>query len=419
MKPTPDSPAEPEPVHPHIAGPPHAPGQIIGPTASASAPPTDSDLPMPADTGERPTAVVMPGQTDNSVINGQIIGQKDTKHSPLKRFSKRSVLILLLVPLLLLGGSAAAYFGYVVPNKPENVLAKAIANSLSQHQITTKGTLDATSSGFSTKIEYTAATNEDSHATDLNLNTTISGVNIPMEIISAKGNVYFKVGNLSSLEGIANQFIGDSTPSIKTLEDQINKSITNQWISVDSTLIKEAKLDCLASFPASFSQTDIKSLKAAYANAQFAAISSHSADTVNGAKATKYEVKIDDNVLSKFNLNGTSYFKNINDCLKKADPTSTLDLSSSKDGDTTPITIWVDSAKRIVKYSSQSTAKDKAKGIEGDITGTITYGNVNISAPTSSKPVLNLLNDLNLNSLFNGSSNSPNTTGSGLPTILN
>jgi len=396
--------------------PAHAPGQVIGPTGAVSSE-TNSPAPAPpAIVGERPMGVVMPEQSMGGVINGQIMGQTDSTSKSRRRFAKKPALISLAAIFILLGGSAAAYFGYILPNKPENVLAKALSNSLSQHQVTTKGTLDVTSGGITTKIEYTAATNEDSHATSLNLNATISGVNIPLEIISAKGNVYFKVGDLSSLEGIANQFIGDSSPSIKTLEDKINKSVTNQWISVDSTLIKEAKLDCLANFPASFSQTDIKSLKAAYANAQFATISSHSADVVNGVKTTKYEVKIDDNVLSRFNLNGTSYFKNINDCLKKADPSSKLDLSSSKDGDITPITLWVDSAKRIVKYSSLSTAK--AKGIEGDITGTITYGDVNISEPANAKPVLNLLNEINLNSLFGGSA-IPSTTKTTTPASAN
>jgi hypothetical protein len=78
-------------------------------------------------------------------------------------------------------------------------------------------------------------------------------------------------------------------------------------------------------------------------------------------------------------------------------------LSSLKDGDKTPVTIWVDKkSKLIVKYASQSTAKDKAKGTEGSLSGTIKYQKVSITAPSDAKPVMNLLNDLDLSSLYGG-----------------
>jgi hypothetical protein len=313
----------------------------------------------------------------------------------------KKLLIPIAAVLLLAGGSAAAFYGYVIPNKPNNVLAKSIDNSLGQHQFTAQGTLDYTSGGVSGKLEYTAAVNEDSHAADIKLNTTISGVTVPLEALSAKGNYYFKVGDLSSVEGIVNGFLGGGSPDIKTLEDKINKSIANQWISVDSTLVKEAKLSCLSDFPGSFSQSDIDSIKTAYKNSPFVTISSHSADTVNGQKATKFILKIDDNNLSRVNLGGSSYFKKFIDCIKQSSPSAKLDLSSFKDNDSTPVTLWVDSAsKRIVKYSSQSTAQDKQKGVAGDITGTITYGAVNISPPAGAKPVIDLLDSLDLGNLI-------------------
>src|ERR1700746_3988244 len=107
MEPKPDLPAEPEPA-PHVAEQPHTPGQVIGPTAMLGGnivppemqptpdepalnigKPGSSELTMPSDSGERPMAVVFPGQGTSSVINGQIIGQNDTAKSPLKRMGKR------------------------------------------------------------------------------------------------------------------------------------------------------------------------------------------------------------------------------------------------------------------------------------------------------------------------------------------
>jgi hypothetical protein len=380
-------------------------------TVPATAMPTVAPMPMPDEQ-------VIPSQPivgiENYTVSPPIVGNNEAGviNSPMphqrRRFSLKSPLVVaILAVLIVLGGSAAAYFGYVIPNKPENVLAKAVSNSLAQTQLTTTGTLDSSSDGIAAHMEYTADINETTHALDLKLNVTISGVKIPLEIITINKNLYFKVGDLSSLEGILAQFAGVNNSDYKNLEDQVNKAITNQWIEVDSTLIKEAKLDCLANYPTAFSQTDINALKTSYKGSPFVTISSHSADKVNGAAATKYLLSINDDSLAKLNLNNTGYFKTLNDCLKQADPSSSLSLSSLKDGDKTPLTIWVDKAnKRIVKYEFQSTAKDKSKGVDGDLSGTISYGNVNITQPTNAKPVLNLLNDLNLDSIFSNSLNS-------------
>jgi hypothetical protein len=401
MEPTPSqppsSPPQPNEADSANAAPAHPAGQVIAPTGIVV--PPESPQPLPSN----------PAAPQPQAFTGAIVSAETYTNMPQtdsgRRFKrprlKGPLTLAALAVLLLLGGSAAAYFGYYVPNKPENVLAKSFSNSLAEHEFMTQGTLNATSSGISTKIEYTASANEDTHTADLKLNATISGVNIPLEIISAKGNYYFKIGDLSSLEGIINTMLGSSNPDFTKLEDQINKSISDQWISIDSTLVKEAKLDCLAGFPAPFSQSDITSLKTAYAKNSFATIASHTADTVNGIKAAKYEVNINDDSLSKLNLNQTPYFKNLNSCLNSTGSVNALNLSSVKDGDTTPVTVWVDkSTKRIIKYAGKSTSKDKAKGVEGDVSGTISYGKVNIAAPANSKPVLSLLNELGLSDLI-------------------
>jgi hypothetical protein len=328
-----------------------------------------------------------------------------TVSSPLRtsRWSslKKPVLLSAAVLVVLLGGSAAAYFGYYVPNKPENILAKGLQNSLQQHQAVSEGTADITSSGISGKVGYTAKIDADSHSVDLNLDTTISGVKVPLELISTKGNLYFKVGDLTSLEGLINQFLGSSDYS--DLESQINKDVANQWIEVDSTLIKEAKLDCLSGYPAPLSPADVQALTGSYKQKPFATITSHSTDTVNGASAYKYQVSIDDDKAAALNLNTSAYFKKLTSCLNQGDSSMPASLSSLKDGDKTPVTIWVDKkSKLIVKYASQSTAKDKAKGTEGSLSGTIKYQKVSITAPSDAKPVMNLLNDLDLSSLYGG-----------------
>jgi hypothetical protein len=370
--------------------------------------------PQPAATEpeQRPMAVVFPQQTQ-TIINGKVINSApvatadtasssaEKKPSFFARHKAKSLLVPIIAVFILAFGTAAAYVGYYVPNKPENILSKSIENSLQEHQITTKGVLNLSSGGISSKFEYTIAINEDQHATNIKVKSTVSGVTIPVELISAKSNVYVKVGDLSSLKGIASAYLGD-TQEAKQLEDKIIKTVTDQWIVVDSTLMKEIKLDCLASLPAPITPADIQAIKTSYQKAPFVTIASHSSDRINGRGAVKYLIKINDDQSSKLDLGNLSLVKSFNSCSKQARG-SGLDLSTLKDGDTTPITVWVDKGtKRIVKYASQITAKDKGdSALEGDLTGTITYGAVSVSAPATSKPLLSLLNDLNLGGITN------------------
>ncbi|MBX4201656.1 hypothetical protein KW803_02045 [Candidatus Saccharibacteria bacterium] len=420
MEPLPSQPPSPtsEPLsqEPITDTPAHPIGQVINPSVTPSvseqpSPPIPEVAEItPPLTANNPAAVGEGISGPETYTVSPAMGTNDTEIFSLdagakkkKRFIKAPLIIAGLAVFVLLASSAGAYFGYYVPNKPENVLAKAVSNSLAESQITTTGSIDSSSNGIAGRVDYTVAVNEASHAVDLKLNASISGVKIPIEVVVINKNLYFKVGDLSSLQGLLSQLAGANNAEVKNLADQINKTITNQWIEVDSTLIKEAKLDCLASFPASFSQSDIQALQNAYKSNPFIAISSHSSEKVNGAKATKYQLSVDDNTLSTFDLNSSGYFKQLNSCLKKTSPGSNLNLKSLKDGDKTPVTIWVDNAtKRIIKYSVVSTAKDKSKGVDGSVSGIVNYGQVNISQPANAKPVLNLLNEIQLPSTFSG-----------------
>lgn len=384
--------------------PAHEPGQVIGP--SQSAPPVSPASPSPPEPmgqapADRPAAVAVPTAQSGVMVNGQPVSFNEQQNLQSKRRFRPSkkLLVPLTAALVLLGGTAAAYFGYVVPNKPQNVLAKAVQNSLLAQSLTTTGTLDVTSSGVSGKINYTAKVDNSKHAVDLNLDTTVSGVDIAVELLSANGNLYFKLGDLTTLEGLINQFGSAFGANTQQFGAKLNKALANQWIVVDSTLLKETELSCLTNYPAQFSQADVQALSNSYKKDQFATIASHSSDTVDGQAATKYQININDNKLSTLDLNGVGYFKNLNNCVKSSTLTGGLNLNSLKDNDTTPLTLWADKSKKIIKYASQSTSKDQKNGVSGNLSGTVSYGPVNIQAPAKAKPVLNLVNDLGLGDL--------------------
>lgn len=382
-------------------------------TETPPAPDHTADNTNAAPTVVTPSAPDLPPAAPVPSPVGTVIGHSPQvvppKLSFFAKFKKPALLIPLAAIIVLGTGAAGAYFGYYVPNKPQNILAKSFQNTLAQHQATTQGTFELTSSGVSGKVDYTVQMDADAHSVDANLKTTISGVNIPVEILSSGGNLYVKVGDLTTLEGLVDTYLGAETgASLKPTEDKIIKAVTNQWIEIDSTLIKEAKLDCLTAYPAPFSQSDIRGLANSYKTNQFVTISSRTSDTVNGAPAYKYQLSIDDNTAAKYNLNDSAYFKKLSACLNQGKNTS-LNLNSLKDGDKTPVTVWVDKkTKLIVGYASVSTAQDKTKGVTGSLTGTINYGKVSIKAPANAKPVLNLVSELGLGDLvssFTGGDN--------------
>ena len=391
--------------------PAHEPGQVIGP--SQSAPPVSPASPSPPEPmgpapADRPAAVAVPPPQSGVMVNGQPVSYNEQQMaSPKKhlRLSKK-LLVPVVVILALLGGGAAAYFGYIVPNKPNNVLAKAVENSLSAHQIAITGLLDATSSGVSGRVDYTAKIDADNHATDITLNTTISGVQFPVEVLTAKGNLYFKIVDLSTIESLINGFAGASADygQIKQIEDKVNTKVSGQWIEVDNTLIKEAKLGCLANYPTAVSQADVNSLENAYKKAQFATVTSHTADTVSGKKSVKYDVQIDDNKLSAMDISGIGAVQSLNSCLKSIDKSASLNLSSLKDGKQHSVSLWVDSSdKRINKFAASY--KDPSSGDETALSGTVAYGAVNIQTPAKSVQLLGLLGELGLGNLLSDTAN--------------
>lgn len=396
--------------------PPHEPGQVIGPSASAppvsptSSVPPVAPVPAAPLLGDRPAAVAAPLPQSGLMVNGQIVSYNEQKMAgPKTRLNlkpSKKLLVPVLVALVLLGGGAAAYFGYVVPNKPNNVLAKSVKNTLASHQVTINGLLDATSSGISGRVDYTAKIDADNHATDITLNTMVSGVQFPVEVLTAKGNLFFKIGDLSTIEGLINGFAGGSSDigKIKQIENKVNTKVSNQWIEVDNTLIKEAKLGCLANYPAVITQADIGSLENSYKKAQFATVSNHSADTVNGTKSVKYDVQINDDKMAAMDIGGVGAVHSLNSCLQFFDKTSMLNLNSLKDGKQHTLSLWVDSsAKKINKFAASF--KDGASGDETALSGTISYGGINIQTPSKSIQLLNLLSDLGLGNFISDTVN--------------
>jgi len=296
---------------------------------------------------------------------------------------------------VLLGGSAAAYYGIIVPNRPENVLKQAFINTLQERQITFDGKASFESTEENTFIkaaDITAKgqTDSDKKASQAEVQVTVSGVKLPFEMRYVDKNLYFRIGDLSTIKGL----IAGFDPEYANSLDPVLGKISNQWVEIDNTLLKQAKADCVLDTSFSLTKEDIQLLSDAYDKQPFATIQKSSSDTVNGKTALKYELELDDNKGAEFakGLKDTSLFKKLQECSNSSESFDTKELA---DNDKTPLTLWIDKGtKRIVKLSGHTTPQDEQKDhTKGTIEVILGYGGVNITKPDNAKPLMEVFSE--------------------------
>jgi hypothetical protein len=319
-----------------------------------------------------------------------------TAAPPQSKFRKlgrrKSLLIAIAAVVVLAGGSAAAYFGVVVPNRPANLLKSALLNTLHEKQasFTGKISLGEASGGLAGKAEIAGSEDSTAKAADVTFNVTVSGVNSSVQVRLVDHNVYVKLGDLSSLTGLAAGFSPDLAPMV----NGVASTLSNKWIVIDSTLLKQGGVDCVLDTSWSLTDADVKLLTDQYQQHPFATISSVTSDTIDGHKVKKFQLSLDDDKLAVYgtHLKGLSLLNNLNKCDNGADTDKT---SSLADHDKTPLTLWVDSSKHIVRIAVQSTSQDAAKSnITGDVTINLTYEPVSIKAPANATSVLQVISQV-------------------------
>jgi hypothetical protein len=324
--------------------------------------------------------------------------QPPPKQSLLEKLKAKWKLLALISGgiVVLLGASAAGYYGVVVPNKPENVLKSAISNTLHEQQIPSKGTFEIESTTGSTfqfgavTVTFDGQTNMEKKAFSSHAEAAISGVKFPVDVRYVDSNAYFKIGDLSTIKSLTTSL----SPEIGQMVDAFSQKVSNKWIEVDRSLIKEAKLDCALDVW-TLSDDDINLLLDTYETNSFATIKSTANEKVDGKDAIKYELSIDDNGGAEYvkKLDNLSVIKKLKECSGDNNAINTKELA---DGDTTLLTIWVNkSTKRISKIASQTTAQDEQKDhIKGKFEATLSYDKVDITKPDGATPLMQLYGEL-------------------------
>lgn len=305
--------------------------------------------------------------------------------------------VIAIAVALLIGGSAAAYFGIVVPNRPENVLKRAFKNTSEQKQskFTGKFSFEDLKEDAELKavnIDFNGQSDVENNAFQSEVEVTASGFKVPFEVRGIDKSVFFKMGDLSGIKSLVQLSSPEYVPAV----DFFNQKLANQWMEIDETLLKQAGSQCvldLSSFV--LTEEDMELLNKRYDEVPFATIKSTSDDTVNDRSATKFELELDDKKAEEFGqgLSELSIAKKIKDC---SGDTDAFKGEESSEGDKSVFTIWVDKgSKTISKIATQSTEqteeRDKAKG---SLEITIEYGEADVSKPDGARPITEVISEL-------------------------
>lgn len=208
-------------------------------------------------------------------------------------------LIVAAVILLLSGGVAAGYFGYYLPNKPENVLKKALANAFSPGKVKTmhfSGEMIITSEGDDVdfKATYSGQIDNTSGAFLFSGNTDVLLTNLALEARSTDGkSLYIKASGLDGLPEVL-----DTDPVAKAFAP-LARQINNRWIEITEGFMKESLGNSFEGFK--LSGSDLNKLAAAYEQNQFIVIKEVLPDeTIAGVRSYHYRVAYDTAKLRSF-----------------------------------------------------------------------------------------------------------------------
>lgn len=388
-------------------------GEKIGPDSSASSAEGTSANSVSGNVADSDTPEV-PQQHEPSESTAPTYAGISAKPLPIgsSKGRKKGLLIGLIVAAVILlfsGGAAAAYFGYYLPNKPENVLKKALANLFDLEKNKTmhfsgETTIKSERDGTSLKTTYNGQMDQTSGAFLFSGVADALVTNITVEARSVDGKaLYFKVGGLNGLAGL----MVASNPYGADMIAPVIEKLNNQWIEVNEGLLKQGFGDSYQGFK--LSADDARKLAAAYEQHQFIVIKEVLPDeTIKGAPSHHYRVAYDKSKFKSFlraaNDSELDVVKLTNDQLKQLNQAlDEADLSQLWD-------IWIGKGDKMLR---QVTVKATEDDVTADARFTVDSYNqpVTVAKPENTMSILELMSMLfggvdpalfetDLNSLF-------------------
>jgi hypothetical protein len=382
MEPTPNPENKPETQSESPAA-----GQVIGPGGTTPGPIPENSAQPPI-----PTPSTEPIATPETyTFTPQVIDPNSP--APKKRFFKKPLVLLVVVFVLILGGSAAAYLGYYLPNKPENIWNKALINTgkgydklaeYSQNQLAGQSKGFSLSGTYKVSGSYAADGNFDAKSDGNNsvlmasLSSTGLKFNLEARAIKSTSNnpdVYFKVDGVKGLGNLLGGFYQEAANTYDGLD--------GKWYFVDHSLFDQYSKQMPTSLH--FSQSDIKSILKAIGDASkeyvftndpskmaFVVKQNVGKEQQDGRSVYHFKVAVNKQNFKKYsnalctNLKNSSLKKlyggnektleSALDCNDSSD-TNSLDANQTAD-------VWVDMHTKLIHKVKFTDTKDKASYVD-------------------------------------------------------
>jgi hypothetical protein len=315
-------------------------------------------------------------------------------------------MIAVIAALLVLGGGAAAYFGVVVPNQPENKLKKAIQNLTEQEITTVRGSIDMVVPGASTNVAVNILHVDPQKQVALgDMVITVSGVKLPVEMRYVDNTAYVKLGDLSTLKSLAAGFGG---PELAPVIDMVDKKVSEQWVEIDKTILNQATEGASQSAEQGSTCTaDEIAIKLRAAvnemlvlttqdETKVYTITSTSTEQVEGESTTKMVLSIDEAKLADFGkkLNELPAVKDLEKCAS-SDVASEAEQTADT-GKITTFNVWVGSDKQIkrVETAMEVTEANDGETVTTKLDMTMVKDAPTVEKPANAKPVMQLMGEL-------------------------
>lgn len=335
------------------------------PPESVTQPVSPESAPVPEQSVEAPVVSVglpaQPTAEPAGIVAAQPMGMPP-QASPSKGLPKKAKLAALIVGgIVLLGGaSAGAYFGVVVPNQPQKVVADSLSNTLNEEKVSSakfEGEVNCVSgdackafSGVTFKGAFDDKANLDANIQVKTLVTTVG-----LDIRALDKTAYLRLSGLNGLDKLLGQYGGSEAASYATMFAAIN----NQWFSIDESMLKQFGGEAFSgTTEPTLSKADAKKIGDAYKKNQFITINQKLADEkIHDVPSYHIQATIDKTKLKGFL--GEVKQANIKDLkIEQSD----IDGVDKVDFSKYPFDVWVTKKGRMITQFAMNFEEQKTKG---------------------------------------------------------
>lgn len=321
---------------------------------------------------------------------------------PTKSNKKKKLVMGLLAGLavLVLGsGSAAAYFGYYLPNKPENFFMASLAKSFdtSLKSVRFDGAIEVSGDSVPKEIRGLSMSGETNSTGAMTLSATLETAYAKpkLSILTAdEKSMFVKMSGISGVENILTmatagseyeQLVEGIAPVLEKLNDQ--------WYELDTTTLTDLSGVEAEGSPTELTEEQKQKLIEAYKQHPFLTVTKELGDeAINGSSARHFEVVVQKEAMLEF-------VKSVKDIGIAGLKVTDEDIASfekeiaSVDFNRFPVQVWID---KKTKYLAQLQMSATEEGV--NITGRITLkdfnADISISKPENAKSLMELYGEI-------------------------